>query len=1133
MNINMAVHPLDPATPEELLQATTFVKQEYEGAALHFKAGGLEEPPKALLVEYLAAEHSNTALPEVPRLIYLTWYLKRTARLFEGIVDVTNGKFVRHEELPKEFHGSLDSAEMDEVSALILTDATVRKEIDRLDIDIEHVVPDPWDYGVDSGGTQGRKVQVYMYRRNPANNDPESNIYAFPLDFAVVVDLIEQKVTQILHIPLGADGTVHPDRKELTTESQNELEYNHRLQKTKPRETLKPYHVSQPGGASFTVEGWLVEWEKWRFRVGFNWREGLTIHDVHYDGQSVFYRLSLSEIFIPYGDPRSPINRKGAFDLGNVGAGVTANNLQLGCDCLGVIKYLDGHVISSDGTPSARPNAICIHEVDNGIQWKHTNFRTDNATVVRKRQLVLQTILTVANYEYILAWQFDQAGEITFEARATGILSTQPIETDPSIKVPWGTRVADGVMAPFHQHFFNLRIDPAVGGHKNSFTSTDSVPLPWDEEVNPLGIGYVTNETVLDRAGPVDDDISKGRVFKIINPDVENPVSRTPIGYKLVPLRSQLILAKPGSWHHRRSEFAEHAIWVTKHRDRQLFAAGDFTNQSLGGTGIKSWVQERDAVQNEDIVVWHTFGLTHNPRVEDFPVMPVEIAQVHLKPFNFFTHNPSIDVPPARQAFNQSRDSPPKKWILNAFTMNTPGHLAPGLWRHPRSRTAEHNDVEYWLDLAKTLEAGKFHGLFIADALGHYGVYKGAGNVDPSLPSAAQFPISDPLQTHWLTEGSLPVAIMSTVTKGLSFGVTASTTYENPFLLARRLASLDHLTKGRVAWNMVTGILETAAKNLGLETQIEHDERYRMADEFLTLEYKLWEGSWQDNAVVRDVEGKTYTVPGRVRQINHEGKYFKSAGPLTVDPSPQRTPFLFQAGASKAGKAFATKHAECMFLPGMDPAKVKATADDIRKQVAANGRDPAGIKFIAGMLIIVDETDEKAQAKYEEYLSYADLEGSLSLFSGWVDVDVSKWDDDDENFQFTGPGGIRSMVTSWSSTIPGTDNVKWTKRRIAQELAIGGAHPRAIGSATTVADILDRWITEATIDGFNVSYAVAPGDYEDINKWLLPELRSRGVFWDDYEGKTTRENYFGDGKGPRLRDDHPGSQYKWPADVKE
>ncbi|OJI80802.1 hypothetical protein ASPTUDRAFT_32281 [Aspergillus tubingensis CBS 134.48] len=653
----MSCHPLDPASPDEIRQATDLVKAKYNGISLHFKAAGLEEPAKAALVDFLDAEHHGRPLPFIPRQIFLIWYIEYTPRLFEGIVDLSRQTLVHHRELPRDFHGPVDRAEMNEAAQVVMKDLRVQAEIKRLQIDETTVVLDPWDYGVDGEDTQTRRTQVFMYMRNPENNDPDSSHYSFPLDFMVIVDLCNMEVIKIIRLPLGSDqtatavGSAVPHRRTNPVEP----EYDHRLQKNPPRTTLKPYQVVQPEGASFTVNGYLIEWEKWRFRVGFNWREGMTLHDVSFDGKSAFYRLSLSEMFVPYGDPRNPIYRKGAFDLGNVGAGVTANNLQLGCDCLGLIKYLDGCVVAKDGSPAPRPNAICIHEIDNGIQWKHTNHRTGKATVVRKRQLVLQTIITVANYEYIFMWYFDQSGELTFETRATGILSTQPIDKDA--KVAWGTRVADGVMAPYHQHLFNLRIDPAVGGHKNSFASTDTVPLPWDEDLNPLGTGFITQQQILDRAGTVEDDISKGRVFKILNENVENPVSLTPIGYKLVPHRSQMLLARPGSWHSRRSEFCESPIWVTKYKDRQLFPAGDYTNQSLGGIGIKSWIGEaRDSVRNDDIVIWHTYGFTHNPRVEDFPVMPAEMAQVRLSPYNFCLFNPANDVPPSTQAFNKSAE---------------------------------------------------------------------------------------------------------------------------------------------------------------------------------------------------------------------------------------------------------------------------------------------------------------------------------------------------------------------------------------------------------------------------------------------------------------------------------------------
>ncbi|KAM5369391.1 hypothetical protein ACJZ2D_009005 [Fusarium nematophilum] len=406
-----------------------------------------------------------------------------------------------------------------------------------------------------------------------------------------------------------------------------------------------------------------------------------------------------------------------------------------------------------------------------------------------------------------------------------------------------------------------------------------------------------------------------------------------------------------------------------------------------------------------------------------------------------------------------------KKWILNAFFMNQPTFVAPGLWRHPRNQTPRYNELSYWVKVAKLLD-GNFHTLFLADVLGPYDVYKGPRNFTPVLAGAAQFPVSDP----------------------------------------------------------------SAARSFGLKSQVLHEERYAIADEFLEVAYKLFERSWKDDAVVKDEALKQYTHPERVRGINHEGKYFQVAGPHLVEPSRQRTPFIFQAGASKAGKAFATKHAEAVFLPVMDIKAVKELVKEIRQAAVQQGRDPRGLKLIAGIHIVLDETDELAQKRYEEYLSYADLEGSLALFGGWSGTDLAQFPDD-ADLKFTGPPAMQSMVENWSETIPGSDGIRWTKARVAQELALGGPHARAVGSAKTVADVLERWVEETDVDGFNISYAVVPGDLEDHARLLVPELKSREVFWDAAaaEGMTMREVYLGGeySLNGRLGSDHPGSRYKW------
>jgi primary-amine oxidase len=479
----------------------------------------------------------------------------------------------------------------------------------------------------------------------------------------ICAEVSEQlRVARVFRLPSSANERIHGDRRPWDSRKTQEpinSEYHPSL-RPPPRTTTKPYQVVQPEGASFQTNGNHLSWEKWTFRVGFNYREGLTLHDIRYDGRSLFYRLALSEMFVPYGDPRAPYARKGAFDLGNDGAGICANNLRLGCDCLGTIKYFDGWHISNAGDPLKLPNAVCCHEQDDGILWKHTNFRTQNAVVARSRILVLQTIITVSNYEYIFAFHFGQDASIHFEVRATGILSTVPHNFGGE-KVPYGTIVAPGVMAPYHQHLFSLRIDPAIDGQRNSVLMEESQAMPVDKDQNPFGVGYTSSGTIIEKEGGFDLDATKNRSFKIVNENCINPITQTPVGFKLYPSYSQMLLADPTSFHAKRSEFGQHAVWVTRYKDEEHFPSGRHTMQSLGGEGIASVIEQRrqgpaagSSVRNDDIVVWHTFGSTHNPRIEDWPVMPSEKMMVGLKPFNFFSGNPALDVAMSTQGINKS-----------------------------------------------------------------------------------------------------------------------------------------------------------------------------------------------------------------------------------------------------------------------------------------------------------------------------------------------------------------------------------------------------------------------------------------------------------------------------------------------
>ena len=338
------------------------------------------------------------------------------------------------------------------------------------------------------------------------------------------------------------------------------------------------------------------------------------------------------------------------------GAGLMANNLTLGCDCLGAIHYLSGYIADDQGKPVHKKNCICIHEQDAGIGWKHTNYRTGRAAVVRNRELVIQSIITVANYEYVLAWIFNQAGEVTYEVRATGVLSTCPISDGiaPEDTPDWGTVVHPGVLAQHHQHIFSLRVDPAIDGHENRLVYDEAIPLPRDPKTNPYGTGYVTKETIITNSCGMNTDTEKNRRFIIQNSHKKNPINGRPVSYKIVAPPFQKMLADKDSWHYKRCEFADQAIYVTSYRDGELYAAGKFTNQSHGGDGVRTYASRGDNVKDTDIVVWVQFGINHIPRIEDFPVMPVETIRVMLKPVNFFDRNPAIDVPPSTQMFNRS-----------------------------------------------------------------------------------------------------------------------------------------------------------------------------------------------------------------------------------------------------------------------------------------------------------------------------------------------------------------------------------------------------------------------------------------------------------------------------------------------
>jgi len=447
---------------------------------------------------------------------------------------------------------------------------------------------------------------------------------------------------------------------------------------------------------------------------------------------------------------------------------------------------------------------------------------------------------------------------------------------------------------------------------------------------------------------------------------------------------------------------------------------------------------------------------------------------------------------------------------FNAFDMNCVAHQSPGLWKHPDDQSWRYKDLTYWTELAKLLERGRFDGLFIADVLGTYDVY-GASD-EAAIRQAAQIPVGDPL---------LLVSAMALVTKDLGFGITTGTGFEHPYPFARRISTLDHLTNGRIGWNVVTGYLPAAARNMGQTDQPAHDARYDHADEYLEVLYKLWEGSWEDDAVVRDRERGIFTDPDKVHHIGHNGKHFSVPGVHLAEPSLQRTPVIYQAGSSPRGVRFAAENAEAIFTAAPTKAILRETVSTIRRELELAGRDPYSAKIFNLSTVVTAATDEEAYVKHAELLSYGDPEGALVFMSGWMGVDLAQYGLD-EPIGNVDSNAILSAVKAFQSADP--DGREWAVRDIAEWGEIGGMGPRIVGSGASVADTLQEWVEETDVDGFNLTNAITPGSFVDFIDHVVPELQRRGAYKTSYDEGTLRHKLFG--QGPRLSETHRAARYR-------
>jgi FMN-dependent oxidoreductase (nitrilotriacetate monooxygenase family) len=451
-----------------------------------------------------------------------------------------------------------------------------------------------------------------------------------------------------------------------------------------------------------------------------------------------------------------------------------------------------------------------------------------------------------------------------------------------------------------------------------------------------------------------------------------------------------------------------------------------------------------------------------------------------------------------------------KQISFNLFEMNCVGHISHGLWAHPENTRHRFNDIDFWIEEAKLLEEGLFDSVFLADVIGTYDGYR--GGPETALAESVQIPSNDPL---------LVIPAMAAVTKHLGFAATFSTTYEPPFAFARRASTLDHLTKGRFGWNIVTSYLPNAARNFSLDDEVAHDDRYALADEFLDVVYKLWEGSWDDDAVVIDRANNVYTDPSKVRYINHVSEHYRVAGPHLSEPSLQRTPLLFQAGSSPRGREFAAKHAEGVFVGGSSTEQYRDNVADVRRRAELLGRRGDQIKAYGMAVVIVGKTHEEAQRKAEEYRQFTRAEGYLA-HAGGGGIDLAAYPRE---------ALISDIIEAENRPGRGKleDSSRYYGKTVGESLDAVTRFDRppffAIGTPTEVVDTIQRWVEETDLDGFNLRQFLTPGTAEDFIELVVPELQKRGLYRTKYEDGTLRERLFGQGNA-RVFPEHPAAQYR-------
>lgn len=626
-----AQHPLDPLHPDEIAAAVEILRRDRQlSSSYRFAYVALHEPAKAEVLSYQPGD-------AIGRKAFIVLLDNTTGYTYEAIVSITDAAIESWTHIP----GVQPCIMLDEffaceqaVKACPEFQAALKKRgITNFDL----VMVDPWSAG-NFGDQEEQGVRLsraFCWLRA----EPNDNGYARPIEGVVpVVDLNKMEVIKVEDygvVPLPPNPGNYA------------REYIPKF-----RDDLKPLEIVQPEGPSFNVDGYHVYWQKWHFRIGFTPREGLILYEIGYEDEGeirpIIYRASLAEMVVPYNDPGVPASnhyRKNAFDVGEYGIGMLANSLKLGCDCLGEIRYFDAFLTNSAGEVSVIENAICMHEEDFGILWKHYDWRTDQTEVRRSRRLVVSFIATVGNYEYGFYWYFYQDGNIQFEVKLTGILNTAAVA--PGVEPQYGTLLAPQLIGQIHQHFFNVRLDMTIDGVQNSVYEINTEAVPMGPN-NPHGNACAVSSTLLKTETEAQRTIDpfKGRYWKITNPSKKNSFGN-PVAYKLMPGETVLPFAHPDSAIMKRAGFMGKNLWVTPYAPEEKYPAGNYPNQHLGGDGLPKWTQRDRSIENSDLVVWYTFGQHHIPRPEDWPVMPVSYAGFLLKPQGFFDASPAMDVPPS------------------------------------------------------------------------------------------------------------------------------------------------------------------------------------------------------------------------------------------------------------------------------------------------------------------------------------------------------------------------------------------------------------------------------------------------------------------------------------------------------